>query len=339
MSAYRQITKEGINKLFKQLGEYKKRADFYNFRCPFHQGSRFNFGISVSSGRFKCLGCPEEGSLADLSDRLSGVSGASGGWGEGLLAPGGGSEWDGDTSSAAGRARKTTPRVWDRQAWWEKQFTRIVSPGNSLTQTAAYDYLRRRHVNLQKYPVGLLSPFHTRVTFPFYEDGQVVYYQARSFNAVSALKTLNPDSKDWKGKGEVLWNYDNLRDTVIICEGIFDAIAAETGSRSEDFGPFRATCLLGKTITEDQIFLLRKKKVRHIFVMLDADAVPDAWELGVKLYNAHFTVHVCEYKLAGVRKKDPGECDAVEIAKLLNFARSVSYLTVLPPRTVSSQSL
>lgn len=80
-------------------------------------------------------------------------------------------------------------------------------------------------------------------------------------------------SSPWP-KGDALWNANALNDNhVIICEGVFSAIAV--GSH--------AIALCGKTITPMQAERIVRSHVRAVTIMLDADAIQQAYGIAKTL--------------------------------------------------------
>lgn len=320
----RRISQAAVEFLESYLGEFTDRKSWRNFRCPYHLGERHNFGVNLITGSYRCLGCTAEGSLVDLIRDLRHGQGGPSGWGGGILAKGSAPEWTEGASSSAGEvSRHETRAVSELDLWFMKRWSQIESSQDSISKKMAIEYLRKRRVDTNRWEVGLMDDLPGRVVFPFRLRSQVCYYMGRAFTS-SSLKTVNPDVGDgWPGKGEVLFNYDRLTCEVILCEGIFDAISAETELRVS------ATCLLGKTITEKQKQLLKKAGVKQITVMLDADARPDATKLALELYHSGFEVWLSDWRILGSDPKDPNECDSIELTELYRNGQIVNYSTEL----------
>lgn len=108
--------------------------------------------------------------------------------------------------------------------------------------------------------------------FPLYSLGclsQPHYFVGRSFLRHSKRKYLNPITGTFPvTKSGVLWGLHRIRprqDEVILCEGIFDAVWDR-----------RRVALLGKTLSKQQLEILRQIKPRKVSVMLDGEAGRDA---------------------------------------------------------------
>lgn len=301
--------------VFKELGEFTRRKQWFNFSCPYHGGDRHNFGVDVGRGFFKCLGCPEEGNLIRLYTylRSGGKDGAS--WGQGLLLPEGVDEALLGRSSAAEPVSGPVDHIQNTYKFFER-FTSCKDPdAESLSMTRAKAYLMKRSVDWHKYEVGIHADLPGRVVFPFMEQGEIKFYMGRAFEKM-LLKTINPDSaKGWLPKSDVLFNYPSLTSNIIITEGVFDAISAD----QYQVDGFSATCLLGKTISNKQIQLLKKKAPEQIWVMLDADADKDAKGLALKLYQAGFKTFLCQWGTDYQSQdfKDPGGAPDWALSNLL----------------------
>lgn len=303
------VSYKKVLSVLQSLGEYKRRGEWFNFKCPFHGGNRYNFGVHPSSGRYKCLGCPAEGSILSLYDGTpSSTHENFDELREALEAGPDISDTEELASSAAGRG-------FELESWWSDNFTELKHGTGSKIEACMIGYLESRGTDFAKYGVGFLRETILRVTFPFRIDGKLVFYQSRLWKGGGKLKTLNPKPDPWYRKNDVLWCYDTLEERIVLCEGIFDAISVHNSGLS-------ATCLLGKTVSERQIYLLRKKNVKEIYVMLDQDAIPDAWALAKDLHWSGFNVRVCTW--SGVDKKDPGDCTKKEILNLVQSAEEYS---------------
>lgn len=317
------IPRHKLQALFGYLGEPRRRKDWYNFYCPFHRGSKQNFGINLRTSWYNCFGCGESGSLRTLLDKLPEVPEYPGGP-EIPIPPHGAT---GDTSLYAGDPFGEPPEPHPDRSdsarlcsmWFWDRYRRLEpGPGKNKSEGLAIRYAKNRGVPLDKYEVGTLRELEGRLVFPFFFGDDVVYYQGRTFMN-QPRKTLNPSEEDgWMTKGQVLWNYNNIYDrkVVVLCEGIFDSISIEmkTGIPS--------TCLLGKTITSRQKSLLHKAGVRCIFVFLDSDAQNEAWKLAIDLYESKFGVRcVLWNRYEQAEKLDPDLLPGTELkVKLIQAA-------------------
>lgn len=114
--------------------------------------------------------------------------------------------------------------------------------------------------------------FSRRITFPLWDkDGNIVGFSARIYRGEKELsKYMNSrESKIFK-KGETLYNYHNAKDIakrekkIIVVEGFMDAI------RIAASGIKNVVALQGTAMTQEQISLLKKLRVK-VILCLDND--------------------------------------------------------------------
>ena len=114
--------------------------------------------------------------------------------------------------------------------------------------------------------------FSRRITFPLWDkDGNIVGFSARIYRGEKEVsKYMNSrESKIFK-KGETLYNYHNAKDAakrekkVIVVEGFMDAI------RISASGIKNVVALQGTAMTQEQITLLKKLRVK-VILCLDND--------------------------------------------------------------------
>lgn len=106
------------------------------------------------------------------------------------------------------------------------------------------------------------NPYYGRVIIPTYENGKVVYFQARDFLG-KELRYRNPSME----RKYVVSFYDLLKeqDRIIITEGPFDAMTLLNDS---------VTCMMGAHLTDSQILKIMKKSPKEIIIAPDFD--PDS---------------------------------------------------------------
>jgi 5S rRNA maturation endonuclease (ribonuclease M5) len=320
----RKLGTDKLDSLLSTLGEFAPRKEWLNFHCPFHHGGKLNFGVNVSSNTYYCFACGERGTLPELYDRLQEETGD---FGPGLLHGPSPLAYEDDTAPSASKRLSdpalTAPPGPVRPGLRPEQFDTVYKQlkchrPETILEGKALSYLNRRGVDMHEYEVGLIDTdeFRCRVIFPIRQEGKVVFFQGRSFYDIP-LKTKNPNEDcGWTGKSSVLWNYDNLAKNICVCEGIFDAISVQTGLS------LASTCLLGSTVSIEQIRLLKKKGVKEVVVFLDNDANGAAVDLALVLYRSGFKVQVVLWP-EHPEKKDPGSIDRSEMADLLQFHSQV----------------
>ena len=104
------------------------------------------------------------------------------------------------------------------------------------------------------------SPYANRIFVPFYEDGDLVYFIARSFLEDEKMRYKNPS--DLKA-GDFVYNIDKIKSDVFIFEGAFDAM-------SLDF-PQVGTCMLSSVLKEEQAKKILSKNPSRIVFVPDKD--------------------------------------------------------------------
>jgi DNA primase len=165
----------------------------------------------------------------------------------------------------------------------------------------AIQYLKSRGITdeqMRKYKIGYCysGKYAGRVIVPIFMFGGLVYWIARIIEhpAVRLQVAKYPDRKVLNppvSKKNVLFNYDTakLSDEVVVCEGVFDALAVENVGQS-------AVALLGKEITDEQAMLLTALNCEKITVCLDADAYENALLVAEKLDRFGNRVFVARLK-------------------------------------------
>lgn len=114
--------------------------------------------------------------------------------------------------------------------------------------------------------------YHNRIFIPFYEEGSLVYFIARSFDG-SKLRYKNPTGVD---KESILFNYDGLIDQeeIFIFEGVIDAL-----SLNEDLP---ATAMLTNVLTKKQVVKILDLAPKRVVLIPDNDQNPIAKKITEK---------------------------------------------------------
>ena len=114
--------------------------------------------------------------------------------------------------------------------------------------------------------------FSRRITFPLWDkDGNIVGFSARIYRGEKDVsKYMNSRESKLFKKGETLYNYHNAKDAakrekqIIVVEGFMDAI------RISSVGIKNVVALQGTALTQEQISLLKKLRVK-VILCLDND--------------------------------------------------------------------
>ena len=158
---------------------------------------------------------------------------------------------------------------------------------NDILHRKPLEYLQGRGVSFEQinsYRIGycVLGPYAQRIIFPVYEQARLVGFTAR------LVTEGQPKYKNPAGfhKSDFLYNFDSALhfDTVIIVEGVFDAIRLPN-----------SVALFGKELSDKQRLKI-VKTWKHVNVLLDSDAAEDAMMVG-KLLAPYVSAIVCQLPL------------------------------------------
>lgn len=157
---------------------------------------------------------------------------------------------------------------------------------------------------------GLNFRYDDYIVFPIIDTGDAVGYVSRHVwskdeidrhnsrvrrkGGYRILRFRNSTENDFV---KLLYNYDavieNLTDTVVITEGIFDVIALTRKLELYDNEYVTAVATFGKKISRTQIYKLQCKGVRTVIVGYDGDAVEAIKKTADEL-NAYFRVFIAD---------------------------------------------
>ena len=154
----------------------------------------------------------------------------------------------------------------------DKTFTEVVSIENIKIEFDKYksfdkngiEYLRERNANLYKdYSKYSIRFGFNKCVIPFYFEKKLIYYIFRNYTG--EMKYFNPPIKN---KPLYIPPFYNIKEphTLVITEGVFDAIACNYLFDKEGFMPI---ALLGSTITNYQLGLLEKANFNKVIIFMD----------------------------------------------------------------------
>ena len=197
------------------------------------------------------------------------------------------------------------------------EFIPLDYPDTSKVGTRqALKYLRSRGINsleIKRYSIGYCEKgeYSDRVVIPSYDEKENLnFFVTRSFTD-HPRKYKNPKtSKDIIPFANTI----NWHSPIILCEGVFDAIAIKRN----------AIPLLGKTIPNKLMKRIVSDSVRQVFIALDSDALKQALEYCETLLNLGKEVF-----LINLEKKDPSEIGFREFSKLLHTSKPLTFKTLL----------
>ena len=199
-----------------------------------------------------------------------------------------------------------------------EDFISLFNADKSLECRHALAYLKKRNISIQeiqKYNIGYCKAgrYRNRIIVPSYDkDGNVNYFIARSFEPDPSRKYDAPSCNKTELIG--LEYFVNWSVPIILCEGIFDAIAIRRN----------AVPLFGKTIPKSLMLKLVESEVKTIYLALDKDALKEALDYSQNLLN-----HGKEVYLIELEGKDPSELGFENMTKLLHHAKPLSFSDLL----------
>tara|TARA_B100000085_G_scaffold242011_1_gene233158 strand:+ start:251 stop:1174 length:924 start_codon:yes stop_codon:yes gene_type:complete len=186
----------------------------------------------------------------------------------------------------------------------------------SLIATKIKNYLYDRgftELDFIKYNVGYCTAgeYGGRIIIPSYsESNQLNYFIARTYeNAYHKYK--NPEiSKD------IIFfeNFINWDQPIILCEGVFDAVAIRRN----------AIPILGKSISNTLLKKIIASKNKDIYIALDLDARNKALEISEKFLNLGKRVFLVE-----LTDKDPSDMGFNNFTKLVQAAKELDISSLM----------
>ncbi len=199
-----------------------------------------------------------------------------------------------------------------------EEFISLVKPPiNNLVAKKALSYLNKRGItkaDITKYNIGFceFGKFSNMIIIPSYDDkGNLNYFTARNFDKNSTLKYKNPDvSRNIVG----LELFINWNVPIILCEGMFDAIAIKRN----------AIPLLGKTIQKSLMKKILNSSVGKIYIALDKDAIKQSLNFCETLMNEGKEVY-----LVNLEDKDPSEMGFERFTNLVQQTIPLTFSNLL----------
>lgn len=152
-------------------------------------------------------------------------------------------------------------------------------------------------------------PYKGRIVLPVYEEGNPVFFQART-TVDAKPKYRSPKGSE---KSFWLWNIDSIEDrTVVLAEGVFSAFNILKAGYS-------SVAVFGKTVSAIQAKKLLTKGIKEIFIFFDPDTV-------FLKFKGGFHLDILSMKLSRIFPKvwfvetengDPGDMSLPSIKKAM----------------------
>lgn len=158
----------------------------------------------------------------------------------------------------------------------------------------------------RRYDIMAVGPtcddWRFRIVIPVYLNQNMVTYVARDCSGKAEIKYKNaPVEKSVLQAKHVLYGLDNVKDTVILVEGIFDAWRIGT----------HAVCTFGTMMTTEQMLLLKQKGIKRLIMLFDSDAIKKAEQLVYTLSSI-----VKQVELVELFEGDPDDMDENSVWEL-----------------------
>jgi DNA primase len=272
-----------LSLLSQILGAYDDlgKGEYY-FSCPFCHHHHRKLAVNIIKNKWKCWVCGAKGGhLIGLFKRL-------------------------DVSPQQIKQLKQLLSVDDIRSYkatvddtpqlhLPSEYQPLWKPVNTYEYKHAISYLKKRNISgydIIRYRMGYCESgqYKGRIIIPSYNlDGKLNYFIAREYHS-GGMKYKNPPvSKNViVFEDQINWNED-----IILCEGVFDAIAIRRN----------AIPMLGKFLPKKLEVKLLEKQVKRVYVLLDDDAHAEALQLERKL-TAHginvLQVSVCNGDAADI---------------------------------------
>ena len=158
-------------------------------------------------------------------------------------------------------------------------------------------------LDILKYRIGYCEQgeYSGKIIIPSYDDvGQLNYFVSRAFYRADKQKHKNPKiSKDIIGFDLTI----NWSQPIVLCEGAFDAIAVKRN----------AIPLFGKIIQPALQKKIIEKRVRDIYICLDADALKNAVQIAERFMAEGLNVYFIKLQDA-----DASELGFDRITEIIN---------------------
>jgi DNA primase len=287
------------------LGKGKKLAKGdYAFYCPICKHKNQKLMVNIISGAYNCFTCHPKTTGKTPISLLKKIGAPS----EAILEMKG--YFINDTTKI--KVEKETKTIII-----PKEFISLNDLSDrSLEKRQALAYLKKRMVSnfdIQKYNMGYckIGRYRNKVIVPSYDsNGRLNYFVARSYEIDPKQKIDAPSCN----KSEMIGfeYYINWNVPVILCEGVFDAIAIKRN----------AIPLFGKTIPKALMIKLLQPQVKTIYLALDEDAIMESIDHAQKLIDLGKEVYLIQ-----LNGKDPSE---------IGFEGMIQYLQNAQPMTTSS---
>lgn len=255
-----------------RLGAKDYRRGWLKSNCPYC-GKEMKFGINISQNWAHCFRCGEHPTLYNLVCFIENTTNYSD-----IINLLNSGNYQGLTF----KDNNTPVEIKEKSNIYLPDNFINISLGNSQIGKLARKYLINRGFDIKElselgWGYCTKGKYLGYIIMPFYENGRLIYYNARLFLG-NGPRYNNPTiSETGLGKSFIIYNKDalSLYRLVYLCEGVINA--QTMGKRGIAFG--------GKNISPYQINELIKSPASKFIILLDSDAKDKALSLAFKLID------------------------------------------------------
>ena len=287
-----------LDKALKSKGQNLKKVNEYMWWSPFVQHHKPKLQVNVQTGKWHCWVSNQGGH--NLFQLLKQVG-----------AP---RELYKELSDTLGTTYYTSEKKDDKQVTLNlpKEAKPLWNGGDSVQKLHALKFIYERGLDMSdviRYNLHycLNGIYQNRIIIPSYDsNGQLNYFVGRDFYK-GGMKYKNPPvPKDIIGFDL----YVNWSEPIILCEGVFDAMAIKNNSIP----------LFGKTILPKLYKKIVENRVSHVTICLDDDAFKDSIEMASKFMDNGIEVNFV--KLKG---KDPSDLGYKNMINQLDTSTGMNF--------------
>ena len=290
-----------LNRVIGNQGRPVKKANEYMWWSPFIHHHKPKLQINIKTGKWHCWVSNQGGhNLFQLLKKLKANR-----------------EQYQELSELVGSPKSLSlssnrDKVKDKTLRLPKEFKSLWEVDNSIIKKHALVHLKNRNIKMRdiiRYNIGYCESglYSNRIIVPSYDsNGELNYFIARNIFD-GGMKYKNPPvSKDVIGL-DLFINWD---EPIVLCEGIFDAIAIKRN----------AIPLFGKTIPKSLMKKIYEKNVNKIYILLDNDAVNDTIRITDRLMRNGIDVYYVK-----LTDKDPSDMGFESVTNLIKGVGKTSF--------------
>lgn len=293
--------------------EKKTRSNQYISTCPFC-GKQSHFYINCTTQQFDCKKCGVSGGIYKLLKHF-----------DKLYLLGAPTVKNHSTIKSIREIQNNEIQNNDEN----KLLPEVKMPVGFRTYTYVTPYLQQRGLNLydikhwQFGQTKISTRYIGYVLIPIFDEGKIRGFVGRYASKIVPDDKLRYSNSLGTDFSCLLFGYDDIvegnTDTVIITEGLFDAISVTKKLNLFADDSVRAVCTFGKKISQMQINKLLKKQIRKVVLLYDYDALKE-----IKYYSSLLNEYFDTKVAVAFGKKDIDECTLNEVIEVFENIREVN---------------